>query len=59
MAARMLDGVPQADLSIKAEPVMDVDQVGDAVVTMANLPLETNILNMTIMATNMPFVGRG
>jgi NAD(P)-dependent dehydrogenase (short-subunit alcohol dehydrogenase family) len=59
MAARMLDGVPQADFSIKAEPVMDVDQVGDAVVTMANLPLETNILNMTIMATNMPFVGRG
>jgi len=54
-----LDGVPQADFSIKAEPVMDVDQVGDAVVTMANLPLETNILNMTIMATNMPFVGRG
>jgi NAD(P)-dependent dehydrogenase (short-subunit alcohol dehydrogenase family) len=59
MAARMLDGVPQADLSIKAETVMDVDQVGAAIVTMADLPLETNILNMTIMATNMPFVGRG
>jgi NADP-dependent 3-hydroxy acid dehydrogenase YdfG len=55
----MLDGVPQADLSIKAETVMDVDQVGAAIVTMADLPLETNILNMTIMATNMPFVGRG
>jgi hypothetical protein len=38
---------------------MDVDQVGAAIVTMADLPLETNILNMTIMATNMPFVGRG
>lgn len=59
MAARMVDGVPQADLSIKPEPVMDVDHVGDAVVHMANLPLESNILNMTIMATNMPFVGRG
>lgn len=59
MAARMVDGVPQADLSIKPEPVMEVDHVGDAVVHMANLPLEVNILNMTIMATNMPFVGRG
>lgn len=59
MAARMVDGVPQADLTIKPEPVMDVDHVGDAVVHMANLPLESNILNMTIMATNMPFVGRG
>ena len=59
MAARMVDGVPQADLTIKPEPVMDVDHVGDAVVHMANLPLEANILNMTIMATHMPFVGRG
>ena len=59
MAARMVDGVPQADLSIKAEPVMDVDHVGNAVVHMAGLPLDANILNMTIMATNMPFVGRG
>jgi NAD(P)-dependent dehydrogenase (short-subunit alcohol dehydrogenase family) len=59
MAARMVEGVPQADLSIKAEPVMDVDHVGNAVVHMAGLPLEANILNMTIMATNMPFVGRG
>ncbi|NQV98713.1 MAG: SDR family oxidoreductase [Rhodospirillales bacterium] len=59
MAARMVDGVPQADLTIKPEPVMDVDHVGDAVVHMAGLPLEVNILNMTIMATNMPFVGRG
>jgi NAD(P)-dependent dehydrogenase (short-subunit alcohol dehydrogenase family) len=59
MAARMVEGVPQADLSIKAEPVMDVGHVGNAVVHMAGLPLEANILNMTIMATNMPFVGRG
>ena len=59
MAARMVEGVPQADLSIKAEPVMDVGHVGNAVVNMAGLPLEANILNMTIMATNMPFVGRG
>jgi len=59
MAARMVEGVPQADLTIKPEPVMDVDHVGDAVVHMANLPLETNIFTMTIMATNMPFVGRG
>tara|TARA_Y100000739_G_scaffold228870_1_gene241833 strand:+ start:664 stop:1425 length:762 start_codon:yes stop_codon:yes gene_type:complete len=59
MAARMVEGVPQADLSIKAEPVMDVDHVGDAIVSMANLPLESNILSMTIMASAMPFVGRG
>lgn len=59
MAARMVEGVPQADLSIKAEPVMDVDHVGNAIVYMAGLPLDANILNMTIMATNMPFVGRG
>ena len=55
----MVDGVPQADLTIKPEPVMDVDHVGNTVVHMAGLPLDANILNMTIMATNMPFVGRG
>ena len=59
MAARMVQGVPQADLSIKAEPVMDVEHIGDAIVTMADLPLETNILSMTIMASKMPHVGRG
>ena len=59
MAARMVEGVAQADLSIKAEPVMDVDHVGNAIVHMAGLPLDANILNITIMATNMPFVGRG
>ena len=59
MAARMVEGVPQADLSIKAEPVMDVDHVGKAIVSMADLPLESNILNITIMASGMPYVGRG
>ncbi len=52
-------GVIQADGSLKAEPTMDVDHVGQAVVQIANLPLESNILFMTIMATNMPYVGRG
>lgn len=59
MTAKMTEGVPQADGSVKAEPRMDVEHVGDAIVHMANLPLDVNILNMTIMATNMPFVGRG
>lgn len=52
-------GVIQADGSLKAEPTMDVNHVGQAVVQIANLPLESNVLFMTIMATNMPFVGRG
>jgi NAD(P)-dependent dehydrogenase (short-subunit alcohol dehydrogenase family) len=59
MAERMAKGVPQADLSVKVEPLMDVNHVGEAVVHMANLPLETNVQFMTIMATKMPFVGRG
>ena len=59
MTARMVGGVPQADGRMMPEPRMDVAHVADAVVQMANLPLETNILFMTIMATNMPFVGRG
>ncbi len=59
MTARMGGGVPQADGSIKAEPTMDVDNVGNAVVHMANLPDDVNILFMTIMSNNMPFVGRG
>ena len=59
MTERMAAGITQADLSIKVEPRMDVDHVGQAVLHMAQLPLESNILNMTIMATNMPFVGRG
>ncbi|MEQ8702172.1 MAG: 3-oxoacyl-ACP reductase, partial [Bauldia litoralis] len=52
-------GVPQADGSIKPEPVMDVAHVGEAVLSMANLPLEANVQFMTIMATQMPFIGRG
>ncbi|OYZ97349.1 MAG: 3-oxoacyl-ACP reductase, partial [Polynucleobacter sp. 24-46-87] len=52
-------GIMQADGSKKAEPLMDVDHVGQAVLHMAQLPLESNILSMTIMASKMPFVGRG
>ena len=59
LAARMAQGVPQADGSIKPEPLMDVKHVGDAVLHMANLPLDVNVQFMTIMATKMPFVGRG
>ena len=59
LAARMAKGVPQADGSIKPEPLMDVKHVGDAVLHMANLPIDVNVQFMTIMATKMPFVGRG
>jgi NADP-dependent 3-hydroxy acid dehydrogenase YdfG len=59
MAERMARGVPQADWSIKPEPLMDVNHVGKAVAQMADWPLATNVLTMTIMATKMPFVGRG
>lgn len=59
MAARMAQGVPQANGEIAIEPLMDVDEVGRAVLHMANLPLDANILFMTIMATKMPYVGRG
>jgi NADP-dependent 3-hydroxy acid dehydrogenase YdfG len=59
LAARMTKGVPQAHGAIVAEPVMDVQHVADAVLHMASLPLEVNILTMTVMATKMPFVGRG
>jgi NAD(P)-dependent dehydrogenase (short-subunit alcohol dehydrogenase family) len=57
--ARMKDGVPQAHGAIAPEPVMDVENVAQAVVYMANLPLESNVQFMTIMATKMPFIGRG
>lgn len=53
------DGILQADLTKKIEPRMDADHVGNAVVYMAGLPLDTNVLFMTVMANNMPFVGRG
>jgi NAD(P)-dependent dehydrogenase (short-subunit alcohol dehydrogenase family) len=59
LAARMANGVPQANGQIAVEPLMDVEQVGAAVLHMANLPLETNVQFMTIMATKMPFLGRG
>jgi NAD(P)-dependent dehydrogenase (short-subunit alcohol dehydrogenase family) len=59
MTERMTRGVPQADGRIMVEPRMDVDHVARAVLHMAELPLDTNVLFMTIMATNMPFVGRG
>jgi NAD(P)-dependent dehydrogenase (short-subunit alcohol dehydrogenase family) len=59
MAARMPQGVPQADGRMAPEPVMDVQVVADAVLHMAGLPLDANILSMTVMATKMPFVGRG
>jgi NADP-dependent 3-hydroxy acid dehydrogenase YdfG len=52
-------GMPQADGSVRAEPVMDVAEIGRAVRYMAALPLDANVLTMTIMATAMPFVGRG
>ncbi len=59
LAARMTQGVPQAHGAIAVEPVMDVQHVADAVLHMANLPLDANVLFMTVMATKMPFVGRG
>ena len=59
MTARMASGVPQADGSRKPEPVMDVRHVADAVLYMASLPLDANVQFMTVMATEMPFVGRG
>jgi NAD(P)-dependent dehydrogenase (short-subunit alcohol dehydrogenase family) len=59
MAAVMTRGVPQANGSLAVEPVMDVQHVARAVLHMADLPLDTNVLFMTIMATKMPFVGRG
>ena len=59
MTEKMRSGVPQADGSMKVEPVMDVAHVADAVVNMASLPLSANVQSMTIMATAMPFVGRG
>jgi len=59
LASRMAAGVPQADGSVRPEPLMDVEHVAQAIVFMASMPLETNVQFMTIMATKMPFVGRG
>ena len=59
MTARMAKGVPQANGEILVEPRLDVDHVARAVVFMANLPLDANVQFMTVMATKMPFIGRG
>jgi NAD(P)-dependent dehydrogenase (short-subunit alcohol dehydrogenase family) len=59
MAERMARGVPQANGEIAIEPLMDVQHVADAVLHMADLPLSANVQFMTIMASKMPFVGRG
>jgi NAD(P)-dependent dehydrogenase (short-subunit alcohol dehydrogenase family) len=59
MTEAMKRGVPQADGSIAPEPIMEVRHVADAVLYMANLPLDANVEFMTVMATKMPFVGRG
>jgi NAD(P)-dependent dehydrogenase (short-subunit alcohol dehydrogenase family) len=59
LAARMASGVPQANGQIAVEPLMDVEHVASAVLYMASLPLDANVQFMTIMATKMPYVGRG
>jgi NAD(P)-dependent dehydrogenase (short-subunit alcohol dehydrogenase family) len=59
MTERMTAGVPQANGATAVEPRMDVRHVADAVLYMANLPLDTNVQFLTVMATNMPFIGRG
>ncbi|MCE2871989.1 MAG: SDR family oxidoreductase [Oxalobacteraceae bacterium] len=59
MTQKMANGILQADGSTKVEPRMNADHVAQAVVQIAQLPLESNVLFMTIMATNMPYVGRG
>ena len=59
MTGRMGAGVPQAEGSVRQEPTMDIDNVTRAVLYMAGLPLDANVLFLTVMATKMPFVGRG
>jgi len=59
MTDRMKAGVPQADGSVRPEPLMELRHAAQAVVHMASLPLDANVLFMTVMATDMPFVGRG
>jgi NAD(P)-dependent dehydrogenase (short-subunit alcohol dehydrogenase family) len=59
MTERMKKGVPQPNGSIEVEPTMNVDNVAKAVLYMASLPLDANVLFLTVMATKMPFVGRG
>jgi hypothetical protein len=55
----MKKGVPQAHGAVEVEPTMDADNVARAIVYMASLPLDANVLFLTVMATKMPFVGRG
>ena len=59
MTARMKDGVLQADSSLKHDPTMDVKNIANAVIYMASLPLDSNVLFMTVMTNTMPFIGRG
>ena len=59
MTQRMAEGVPQADGSVAVEPTMDAADVGRAVAFMASLPLDSNVQFLTVMATKMPFIGRG
>ena len=59
MVAKMTQGVPQANGELAIEPVMDVQHVAQAVLYMAGLPLEANVQSMTVLATKMPFIGRG
>jgi NAD(P)-dependent dehydrogenase (short-subunit alcohol dehydrogenase family) len=59
MTGRMAEGVLQADGSVRAEPRMDVEAVARALLYMAGLPLDANVATMTVMATGMPFIGRG
>jgi hypothetical protein len=59
MTEQMAVGVPQANGALQAEPRMAVQHVAEAILFMARLPLDANVLFMTVMATEMPFVGRG
>jgi NADP-dependent 3-hydroxy acid dehydrogenase YdfG len=59
MTRAMKKGVAQADGSSKVEPTFDVEHVAESIVFMANLPLDTNVQFLTVMATRMPFIGRG
>ena len=59
MAGKMKKGVPQANGTIAIEPVIDVKHIANAVLYMASLPLDANVPTITVMATTMPFVGRG
>ena len=59
MAQKMTTGMPQADGTIAVKPVMDVSNVANSVLHMVGLPLDANVQFMTVMATNMPYIGRG